>query len=209
MPGDAGPDAIADVLSGAVNPGGKLPISIPRTVGQVPITYRHHPTGGHSQPKGDYVDGPVAPLWPFGFGLSYTSFRTDRLRLDRPELPTEGGELAITVEVENTGDRAGDEVVQLYCRDDEATVARPVRELRGFRRVTLAPGERRTVTFRVSAEQFAYTGADRRRVIEPGTIGIAVGTSSVDLPLTATATLTGPTIELCERAHYLTETTLG
>ncbi len=90
-------------------------------------------------------------------------------------------------------------MVQLYVRDDEATVARPVRELRGFRRVSLAAGECRTVTFRLSAEQFAYTGADHRRVIEPGTIGIEVGTSSVDLPLTASVTLTGPTIELCER----------
>ena len=186
VPGDAGPDAIADVLTGAANPGGKLPISIPRHVGQVPVSYRHHPTGGHSQPKGDYVDGSVKPLWPFGFGLSYTTFKVDRLRLDRDELATDGGEVTISVEVTNTGDRAGDEVVQLYVRDDEATVARPVRELRGFRRVSLVAGECRTVTFRLSAEQFAYTGADHRRVIEPGTIGIAVGTSSVDLPLTAT-----------------------
>jgi beta-glucosidase len=209
VPGDAGPDAIADVLSGAANPGGKLPITIPRHVGQVPITYRHHPTGGHSQPKGDYVDGSVKPLWPFGFGLSYTTFTVDRLRLDRTELATDGGELAISVDVANTGERAGDEVVQLYVRDDEASIARPVRELRGFRRVTLAPGECRTVTFRLSAEQFAYTGADRKRVIEPGSIGIEVGTSSVDLPLTASLTLTGPTIELCQRTRYLTEITIG
>ena len=209
VPGDAGPDAIADVLTGVTNPGGKLPISIPRHVGQVPVTYRHHPTGGHSQPKGDYVDGSVAPLWPFGFGLSYTTFRTDRLCVERSEIPTDGGELVVSVDVENTGDRAGDEVVQLYVRDDEASVARPVRELRGFRRVALEPGERRTVTFRISAEQFAYTGADRRRVVEPGTIGIAVGTSSVDLPLTATVTLTGPTVELRDRQRYLTETTIA
>ena len=209
VPGDAGPDAIADALTGVTNPGGKLPISIPRHVGQVPVTYRHHPTGGHSQPKGDYVDGSVSPLWPFGFGLSYTTFRIDRLCIERPEIPTQGGELVVSVDVENTGDRAGDEVVQLYVRDDEASVARPVRELRGFRRITLEAGERRTVTFRISAEQFAYTGADRRCVVEPGTIGIAVGTSSADLPLTATVTLTGPTVELHDRRHYLTETTIG
>ena len=194
---------------GCTTPGGKLPISIPRHVGQVPVSYRHHPTGGHSQPKGDYVDGSVKPLWPFGFGLSYTTFRVDRLRVDRDEVATDGGELTVSVEVTNTGDRAGDEVVQLYVRDDEASVARPVRELRGFRRVSLAAGECRTVTFRLFAEQFAYTGADHRRVIEPGTIGIAVGTSSVDLPLSATVTLVGPTIELCERHHYLTEVVLG
>ena len=209
VPGDAGPDAIADVLTGAANPGGKLPISIPRNVGQVPVTYRHHPTGGHSQPKGDYVDGPVAPLWPFGFGLSYSSSRVDRLRVDRPELPTTGGTVAISVDVTNTGDRAGDEVVQLYVRDVEATVARPVLELRGFRRVTLQPGECTTVTFTLSAEQFAYVGADRRRVVEPGAIDLFVGTSSVDLPLTATLRLVGPTVELRDRQHYLTETTLA
>ena len=112
VPGDAGPDAIADVLTGAATPGGKLPVSIPRHVGQVPVTYRHHPTGGHSQPKGDYVDGSVKPLWPFGFGLSYTTFKVDRLRVDRDEVATDGGELAVSVEVTNTGDRAGDEVVQ-------------------------------------------------------------------------------------------------
>ena len=83
VPGDAGPDAIADVLTGAVNPGGKLPVSMPRDVGQLPLSYRHHPTGGHSHPKGDYVDAPVAPLWPFGFGRSYTTFAVDALRLDR------------------------------------------------------------------------------------------------------------------------------
>jgi beta-glucosidase len=151
----------------------------------------------------------VKPLWPFGYGLSYTTFRVDGLCVDRDELPTDGGQLAVSVDVTNTGDRAGDEVVQLYVRDDEATVARPIRELRGFRRVSLQAGECRTVTFRLSVEQFAYTGADHRRVIEPGTIGIAVGTSSVELPLTATVTLTGPTIELCDRQHYLTETVLG
>jgi beta-glucosidase len=209
VPGDAGPDAIADVLTGAANPGGKLPISVPRHVGQVPVSYRHHPTGGHSQPKGDYVDGSVKPLWPFGFGLSYTTFKVDALRLDREELAADGGEVSISVDVTNTGDRAGDEVVQLYVRDDEATVARPVRELRGFRRVTLVAGECRTVTFRLSAEQFAYTGADHRRVIEPGTIGIEVGTSAVDLALTASVTLTGPTVELRERTRYLTETTVS
>jgi beta-glucosidase len=209
VPGDAGPDAIADVLTGVMNPGGKLPISIPRNVGQVPITYRHHPTGGHSQPKWDYVDGPVAPLWPFGFGLSYSSSRTDRLRLDRLELPTTGGSVAISVDVTNTGDRMGDEVVQLYVRDVEATIARPVLELRGFRRVTLQPGECATVTFTVSAEQFAYVGADRRRVVEPGAIDIFVGTSSVDVPLTATLQLVGPTVELRARQHYLTETTVA
>jgi beta-glucosidase len=210
VPGDAGPEAIAATLVGAANPSGKLPISVPRHVGQVPISYRHHPTGGRSNPKGDYVDGPATPLWHFGFGRSYTTFELSGLRLDRSTLPTvDGGDLTVSVEVANTGDRAGDEVVQLYVRDEEATVARPVLELRGFCRVALAAGERRTVTFRLGAEQFAYVGADYRRVIEPGTIRLRVGTSSCDLPLETMVELVGPTIELVERRRYLTETAIG
>jgi beta-glucosidase len=209
VPGDAGPEAITDVLAGAENPGGRLPISIPRNVGQVPVSYRHHPTGGRSNPKGPYVDGPATPLWPFGFGRSYTTFEVSDLRLDRTEIPTDGGEVVVTVEVANTGDRTGDEVVQLYVRDVEATVARPVLELRGFRRVTLEPGERRTVSFLLSAEQLAYTGADYRRVIEPGRVTILAGSSSANLPLSATLTLSGPTIELIDRRRYLTGTSVA
>jgi beta-glucosidase len=209
VPGDAGPVAIADALTGASNPGGKLPISMPRHVGQVPLSYRHHPTGGHSQPKGDYVDGSTAPLWPFGFGLSYTTFALRDLRLDRTEVPTDGGRVAISADVVNTGQRAGDEVVQLYVRDEEATVARPVIELRGYRRVTLQPGECRTVTFQLSAEQLAYTGADLRRVVEPGTMTLSVGTSSVDRPLSSTITLVGPVVELVDRRDYLTAVSVG
>jgi beta-glucosidase len=208
VPGDEGPDVVAEILAGDVVPGGKLPVSIPRHVGQVPITYRHHPSGGRSNPKGDYVDGPTSPLWPFGFGRSYTTFELSNLRLDRVSLPTEGGEIALSVEVANTGARSGDEVVQLYVRDEEASVARPVRELRGFRRVHLVPSERRTVTFRLSAEQFAYVGADYRRVIEPGTLRLAVGTSSIDLSLGASVELVGPVVELRQRYRYLTETSV-
>ncbi len=209
VPGEAGPDAIAQTLSGDLNPGGKLPVSIPRNVGQVPVSYRHHPTGGRSTWKGDYVDGPTAPLWSFGFGRSYTSFQLSNLRLDRSQVPTSGGEIELTLDVTNTGSRRGDEVVQLYVRDPEATVARPVLELRGFCRVGLAPGERRSVSFKLSAEQFAYVGADYRRVVEPGVILVHVGSSSTDLPLSGQFELVGPTIDLVERRRYLTETTLG
>ena len=126
----------------------------------------------------------------------------------RTAIPTEGGEIGLSVDVANVGDRAGDEVVQLYVRDEEASVARPVRELRGFRRVHLAPGERRTVTFRLGTEQLAYTGADYRRVIEPGTVRLWVGTSSADLPLCASVELVGPVVELRERNRYLTKTSV-
>jgi beta-xylosidase len=206
VPGDAGPEAIVDILVGAENPGGKLPVTIPRHVGQVPITYRHHPSGGRSNPKGDYVDGPTSPLWPFGFGLSYTTFALSDLCLDQTTVATDGGLLTVRVDVTNIGDRAGDEVVQLYARDEEASVARPVLELRGFRRLSLEPGERRTVAFELGAEQFAYTAADLRRVVEAGCVTILVGTSSTDLPLRATIELVGPTIEVVDRTRYLTVT---
>ena len=182
---------------------------MPRNVGQVPVSYRHHPTGGRSNPKGNYVDGPTTPLWPFGYGRAYTTFQLANLRLDRERIATDGGAVEVTADVCNVGDRAGDEVVQLYVRDEEATVARPVLELRGFRRVSLAPGERRTVTFRLSAEQFAYVGADYRRVVEPGLIRLFVGSSSADLPLTAELELVGPTVDLVERRRYFTEVALA
>jgi beta-glucosidase len=209
VPGDAGPDAIAEILAGDVSPGGKLPISIPRHVGQVPLSYRHHPSGGRSNWKGDYVDGLVSPLWPFGFGRSYTTFELSNLEVDRGEVATDGGELAIRVDVVNTGSRPGDEVVQLYVRDEEATVARPVIELRGFARVHLAPGERRTVTFLLAAEQFAYTGMDHRRVVEPGRVSLFVGSSSAALPLRAAIELTGPVVEVIERERFFTVTTVA
>jgi len=208
VPGDAGPAAIAAALSGELNPGGKLPVTIPRDVGQVPITYRHHPSGGRSNWKVDYVDGPVAPLWPFGFGLSYTAFEVSGLRADHDGLATDGGALELRVDVRNVGDRVGDEVVQLYARDEEASVARPVRELVAFRRVTLAPGESRTIVFDIRSERFAYTAADHRRIVEPGRVTLAAGTSSADLPTTLAVDLTGPIVHLRERHHYLTVATV-
>jgi beta-glucosidase len=208
VPGDAGPDAIAGALAGLVNPGGKLPVSMPRTVGQLPLTYRHHPTGGRSNPMTDYVDWPVAPLWPFGHGGSYTTFALENLRLDRAELQTSGDAVTIRADVVNSGSRPGAEVVQLYLRDEEASVARPVRQLVGFRRVHLQTGERRTVAFRLSTEQLSYVGADLRRIVEPGRVIVQVGRSSTDLPLTAELWLRGPVLELRERHHYLTASTL-
>jgi len=203
-PGDEGPDAIVDVLFGAVTPGGKLPVTVPRDVGQVPLTYRHHPSGGRSQWKGDYVDGPVSPLWPFGFGLSYTTFELSNLRLDRSEIATDAGEVTVSVDVANVGNRPGDEVAQLYVRDEEATVARPVLELCGFARIQLAPGERRTVSWRLSSEQLSYYGVDYRRIVEPGRVRVFVGSSSADLPLSADLELVGPVVDLPERRHFLT-----
>ncbi|HEY4190912.1 MAG TPA: glycoside hydrolase family 3 N-terminal domain-containing protein [Candidatus Limnocylindrales bacterium] len=205
VPGEAGPAAIAEILAGDADPGGRLPITMPRHVGQVPLTYRHHPTGGRSNWKVDYVDGAVSPVWAFGHGRSYTTCALDALRVDHRELDTAGDVVTVRVDVTNTGTRAGDEVVQLYVRDEEATVARPVIELRGFRRVHLEPGECRTVCFRLSTEELAYVGADYRRVVEPGLVRLYVGRSSTDLPLTVDLMLVGRTVELVERSCYVTE----
>ena len=204
VPGDEGPAAIAEILFGDADPGGKLPVTVPRHVGQVPIYYAHKPSGGRSHWHGDYVDGSHLPLWPFGHGLSYTRFALHGPELDRTALAL-GDEVAIAVEVENVGERAGDEVVQLYVRDEEASVTRPVKELRGFRRVHLAAGERRRVTFRLAAEQLAFTGLDGRLVLEPGRVRVMVGSSSADLPCQADLELTGETAVLARRSRYLTE----
>ncbi len=158
MPGDEGAGAIAEVLFGDATPGGRLPVTVPWSVGQVPIHYAHKPSGGRSNWKGDYVDGPHLPLWPFGFGLSYTSFEVGELTVDRPTIEP-GGDVEASVDVTNTGERAGDEVVQLYLRDCEASVTRPVLQLCGFQRLSLQPGEHRRVTFRLAADQLAFTGS--------------------------------------------------
>jgi beta-glucosidase len=203
VPGDEGPAAVAGVLFGDVNPSGKLPITVPRHVGQVPLHYARKPSGGRSHWRDDYVDGSHRPLWPFGHGLSYTRFEVRGLELDRRELDL-GGEVEIGVEVENAGDRAGDEVVQLYIRQLDASVTRPVLELRGFARVSLAPGDRCRVTFRLAAEQLAFTGRDGALVLEPGRVRIMLGTSSSDLPCQGEIELTGEPVRIPVRSRYFT-----
>ncbi len=207
VPGEEGGEALADILFGVENPGGKLPITVPRDSGQIPIYYGHKPSGGKSHWQGAYVDGPSEPLWPFGFGLSYTSFEVGNLRLDRATVATDG-EFEASVDVANTGDRSGDEVVQLYVRDEEASVSRPIEELRGFRRVRLAAGETRTVTFRLSVEQLAFTGVDGRLRIEPGRISVMAGTSSVALPCRAQIEIVGDVRQLSRRTRYFTSATV-
>jgi beta-glucosidase len=174
-------NAIADVLFGDVNPGGKLPVTFPRAVGQVPIYYNHRNTGRPPDPKNKYtskyLDVPVTPLFPFGFGLSYTEFRLSSLHLSAPSIRRDG-RLQVSVEVENTGRRAGDEVVQLYIRDVASSVSRPVKELKGFERVTLAPGQRRRVEFTLAREHLGFYNAEMRFVVEPGAFKVTVGTSS-------------------------------
>jgi beta-glucosidase len=180
LPGQEGADAIADVLTGAVNPGGKLPISYPRSVGQVPVFYGHKVSGGRSHWKGDYVDAPASPLHPFGFGLSYTTFELADVAVREPRV-TWSESIAVDATVANTGPRAGSEVVQLYVRDPHASVTRPVLELKGFQRVELEPGAACRLTFEIPVAQLGFYDRDLEYVVEPGAVELLVGTSSADL----------------------------
>ena len=180
--GTQGGPAIADVLFGDVNPGGHLPVTFPRAAGQEPLYYNHTSTGrppSSEKYTSKYLDVPVTPLFPFGHGLSYTTFRLSNLRLSNTRIaPT--GSVQVSVDVENTGRRAGDEVVQLYIRDVAASRVRPVKELKGFERVTLQPGERRTLQFTLAPEQLGFYNQEMRFVVEPGAFKVMAGTSSED-----------------------------
>ncbi len=180
LPGQEGAGAIADALTGRLNPGGKLPISYPRTSGQIPVFYGHKPSGGRSHWKGDYVDSPSSPLYPFGHGLSYTTFALSDAAVVRDQVSWNQS-FGVEVTVTNTGEEAGDEVVQLHVRQPRASLTRPVLELKGFVRVGLAPGEARTVTFEVPAGQVGFHGHDLSYLVEPGVLEVLVGSSSSDL----------------------------
>ena len=189
-PGSQGGNAIADVLTGAVNPGGKLPVTFPRSVGQLPIYYNHENTGRPADPNNKYtskyLDLPSSPQLPFGFGLSYTTFSVSNLRLSSHSLRRSNGSVDVSVDVTNTGAVAGDEVVQLYIHDPVASIVQPVRRLRGFERITLAPKATRTVTFRLTPADVGFYDNDARFLVERGDIEVYVGTSSDDSRLTST-----------------------
>ena len=182
FPGVQAGHGVADVVFGGVNPGGKLPVSFPRRVGQVPIYYNHEPTGRPCDPNvkwnSRYRDIPSCdPLFEFGFGLSYTTFEVSNLRLSRDSVGRNGS-LQASVDVSNTGGRRGDEVVQLYIHDPVASLTQPIRRLRGFERVRLARGETRTVTFTLDKSDFGFWNNDGEFVIEPGRIDVYAGNSS-------------------------------
>ncbi|HJQ30741.1 MAG TPA: glycoside hydrolase family 3 N-terminal domain-containing protein [Pyrinomonadaceae bacterium] len=163
---------VADVLFGDYNPSGKLPVSFPRTVGQLPIYYNYKPSA-----KRGYLYASKEPLFPFGHGLSYTTFEYSNLKVAPAQIGP-GGQAQVTVTVTNTGRRAGEEVVQLYLRDVVSSVTRPVRELKDFARVSLAPGESKTVTFTITPDKLAFYNLNMERVVEPGWFDVMVGTSS-------------------------------
>ena len=201
FPSEEGGYAIADVLFGDVNPGGKLPISFPVTVGQVPVFYGHRPSGGRSHWREDYVETSVKPQYPFGYGLSYTTFEIGNLHLSATEAQA-GDTVEVSVDVSNRGARAGDEVVQLYTHQYANGITRPVKELRGFKRVTLQPGETATVTFALPVNLLAFYDRAYRYVVEPGVVEIMVGSSSRDIAASATVTIPGETVEVGEKVFF-------
>ena len=173
--GQEGGTALADVLFGDYNPAGRLPITVPRSVGQLPDYYYQKPSA-----RRPYLFTDNSPLFPFGYGLSYTRFNYSNLRVE-PGSITTNGTAKVSVDVTNAGSRAGDEVVQLYIRDEVSSVTRPVKELKGFERVPINPGETRTVSFQIGPESLRFYNREMKRVVEPGTFKIMVGPNSVDL----------------------------
>jgi beta-glucosidase len=193
FPGIEAGNAVADVVFGKVNPGGKLPVSFPQRLGQVPIYYNHEPTGRPCDVTQKYVSRyrdlrSCDPLYAFGFGLSYTTFDISNLRLDRTRMSPRG-KVHVTVTVKNTGDVAGDEVVQLYLRDPVASLSQPVRRLRGFERVTLAKGQSKQIGFTVDRSDVGFWDNRGKFVVEPGEIQVYVGNSS-NADLTKSFTVT-------------------
>jgi beta-xylosidase len=187
FPGEEGGTAIAGVLTGRVNPSGKLPMEIPGAGSPQPSSYLR--PANAARHGGSAVD--PTPLYPFGHGLSYTTFGYEDLVISAAAVPTDGT-VEISCTVRNTGERAGDEIVQLYLSDPVAQVVRPLRWLAGYARVPLAPGEARRVTFRLHADRTSFSGLAGEPIVEPGEIGVAVGGSSASAALTGSFTLTGP-----------------
>ena len=216
MPGPYAGKVITDTLDGTTNPGGKLTMSVPRTTGQIPIYYNHRIGSGYNNGSdavasaifsGGYVDGPADPLYFFGHGLSYTTFVLSDMKVSASEIPT-NGTLEISCKLKNTGDVAGDETVQLYTSYVEAHVTRPNKQLSGFRRIALQPGEEMIVVFHLDLAQLGYYNEDMEFVVEPGTLQLMLGTSSRELPLSKSVGLTGKSTNVMGRRAYVCPTEL-
>uniref|UniRef100_UPI00259BCF25 glycoside hydrolase family 3 C-terminal domain-containing protein n=1 Tax=uncultured Polaribacter sp. TaxID=174711 RepID=UPI00259BCF25 len=174
-------DAIADAIFGDVNPGGKLTVSFPRSVGQLPVTYLERPDFIGSG-KGQFKDADKSPLFPFGYGLSYTTFKYGNPKFEKATIGVDES-TTVSVDVTNTGNRAGDEVVQMYVRDDFASVGRYNKMLKGFKRISLQPGETKTVIFKLGFDELNILNQQMKKVVEPGTFTISVGASSLEKDL--------------------------
>lgn len=177
MCGEQGGNAVADVLFGDYNPNGKLAITIPRHSGQLPVYYNHVPSKGKA-----YIDMPATPLYHFGHGLSYTRFEYSNL-LITPSSIKPGAEIQVTLDVKNTGEREGKEVVQLYIKDDVSTVTTPIKQLRGFKKINLKPGEKQSVSFNLKPEDLSLLDRNMKWIVEPGKFNVMVGSSSSDIRL--------------------------
>jgi len=188
-PGTRGGEAIANLLFGDATPGGHLPLSWPRDVGQIPIHYDHNLTQDAAGESKRYWNEPAKPLFPFGFGLTYSTFAFSNLKVDHATSHT-GSTITVSVEMTNTGDRAADDVAQLYIHQRSGLASRPVRQLKGFQRVTLAAHEHRTLQFTLSDKELTYySGATHSWVIDPATFDLYAG-DNADATLTGTFTRT-------------------
>ena len=201
-PGEEGGSGLGDVLTGKTNPSGRLPVSLPRSVGQIPNDVGLRAGGDHPMFYGDYIDAPASPLFAFGHGLSYTTFAYSDLAV-QAKSTTEP--IEVSIEVHNSGERAGDEVVQLYCRDEVASVARPNRMLLGFTRLSLIPRQARRVTFTVHPSRLAFYDPAMRFVTEPGAFTFSIGASSVDIRAEKTIVLDGEVAEYQQRQIVATK----
>ncbi len=193
IPGEQGGHAVADVLFGDYNPSGRLPITVPRHVGQLPAYYNHRPSKSYWIKHGwgkPYADLNPEPLFEFGFGLSYTSFDYANLQIKEPRIGL-SGDVHVSVDVKNTGSRAGDEVVQLYVHDKVASVSRPVQELKGYSRIHLDPGQTKTVEFVLGPEELSMLDRQLRRVVEPGVFEVMIGRSCKDIKAQGTFEVAG------------------
>ena len=193
LPGEEGGAALAEILFGVANPSGRLPVTVVRSVGQVPLYYNHKSGGGRSQMLGDYSDSSTSPLFAFGHGLSYTHFEYGELDVSYDAARGVAGQVRVAIEITNAGRRSGEEVVQLYVRDPVASVTRPVKQLAGFVRVSLQAAESRRVSFQLDLSQLAFYDAEMNFVIEPGEIEVFVGRSSADLPASGSFVIPGET----------------
>ena len=205
LPGEEGGPAVVEALFGDINPGGKLPISFPRSAGQIPVFYGHKPSGGKTFQFEDYVDLSAKPLFPFGHGLSYTRFEYSDLHISQEQVNPQG-EVEVRVTVRNAGDREGDEVVQLYLRDEFASVSRPVKELKGFRRVRLGPSETCRVTFKLNVAQLAFYNREMQYVVEPGLVEVMIGSSAEDIRLRDQFEIVGEVTPIVHKVFFSSST---